>query len=1017
MSNIHCKLFGYPIITENGKEIYIPTGKLSAFLYYILLKKVVSRDEIAGLFWPSSSEENAKISLRNALHKIRRMFQENVIISPNKSILMLSESVDFYIDVEKFEENPAENLFLYSGDFLKGFYVKDVAEFEHWTTELSSFYKEIFIRNSEKKIKEIFLNNNTKEAEILINKLLSIDNFNDTAYLYLMKSYKINNRYDRIINEYYNLYKLMNEELGIDPPREIELLYHEAVRYVENSKSKKIKEKSSELYGRDYEYGLIQKNIDDFYSGKPAKSILIRGESGIGKSILKNEILEKNHERFKFYEVFCYSIEKKFSFSPWMKVVKSLEKDLLKNNLKRPYLWENILKNLFFDSVTNIQPSVDILETRENFNSDLMYNAIYNAFEILGKDIKLIITFEDIQWADPLTIKLLIHLILHVNNNVFFILTESNENEERTNKLFSTLNDLEKLTTIELKPFDKREVGMIVRKNLGTEVSEKDIEDIYTKSKGNSFFLKEYIELFKNGEKDRIVSSRMYNILEEKFSALSEKELDMLKVISTFYGDVTLDILLKILDTKAFEVLKSLNILVRMNILEEKKEEDGGVIVRFSYSAYKDYIYNSLSNSSKQIINQEIATVLETELLNNTKDITIYNRLKFHYQEANKEIESLQYEVYILNYYLNFNHEIYPDLDDYDLTKQVKLSMTNEKVLKWIDELGKKLLFIKNSKKNKSSTEKIMKIELLFLYCKGRYLVRAGSYSEGVSVISRVVNLSRELQDIMTELSGYKQMIIYGIQINNPNIMLKNIVKGIKVAKVLKNSPDIGVFYRLYGVYYLMLGDFETAESLFEKSITFFLNFEKIENRSSISVAANYNYVGEIRRAESKYPKALEYFQRAIDLCKKSEAACLSIFYINAGKTSYLMGNFEDMKKYFSLSKEIVMEFDSYWRVAVLDSFLALVSFIEKNYLKSIQYLKNAIAERAIINNPRDIGIVYFVEAIIASKIEKTTLDKVKELKEFLPESSQSYCYNAIKYLDSARDAAEIKYLKDNIIH
>lgn len=1016
MSNIDCKLFGCPEITEDGKEVYIPTGKLSAFLYYILLKKVVSRDEIAGLFWSASNEENAKISLRNALHKIRKMFKENIILSPNKSILMLNETVDFYIDVKEFEENPMENLSLYTGDFLKGFYVKDAVEFECWTSELSSFYKEIFIRSSEKKIKEIFSGDDTKEVEILINKLLSIDNFNDVAYIHLMKLYKIKNRYDKIINEYYNLYRLMNEELGIDPPREIELLYNEAVSYVGNSKNKKNKEKNFDLYSREYEYELIQKNIDDFYSGKSTRSILIKGESGIGKSILKNKIIEKNRDRFKFYEVFCYSIEKNFSFSPWMKIVKSLEKDLLKNNLKRPYLWENVLKNLFFDSVTNIQPSVEILETRENFNFDLMYNTIYSAFEILGKDIKVIITFEDIQWADQLTIKLLIHLILHINNNVLFILTKSNENEERIDKLFSTLNDLEKLTTIELKPFDKREVDIIVKKILGSEVSNKDIEDMYTKSKGNSFFLKEYIELFKNGEKDRIVSSKMYNILENKFSNLSEKELDLLKVISTFYGNVTLDILLKILDIKAFEVLKSLNSLVRLHILEEKKE-DRGVIIRFSYSAYKDYMYNELSNSSKQIINQEIARVLEAELLNNTKDITIYNRLRFHYQEANQEIESLKYEVYILNYYLNFNHEIYPNLDDYDLTKQVKLSITNEKVLKWIDEIEKKLLFIKNSKKNKSNTEKIMKIELLFLYCKGRYLVRAGSYSEGVSVINRVISFSRELQDITTELCGYKQMIIYGIQINNPNIMLKNVVKGIKVAKTLKNSADIGVFYRLYGVYYLMVGDFKTAESLFGKSINFFLNFEKIENRSSISVAANYNYIGEIRRTELKYEEALEYFQRAIDLCKKSEAACLSIFYINAGKTSYLMGNFEDMKKYFLLSKEIVMKFDSYWRVSVLDSFLALISFIEKKYLKSIQYLKNAISEKAIINNPRDIGTVYFVEAIITSKIEKTTLDKVKELKEFLPETSQSYCYNAIKYLDSARDAAEIKYLKDNIIY
>lgn len=1016
MSNISCRLFGYPTITEDEIDIHIPIGKLSAIFYYILLKKVVSRDEVAGIFWSTSNEQNAKISLRNALHKIRKSFKENVILSPNKSILLLNENINFDIDVKKFEENPSENLNLYTGDFLKGFYIKDAIEFEYWETELNSFYKEIFIKNSEDKIIEDFNNNNIKEAENLINRLLAVDNFNDIAYIYLMKFHKINNRYDKIINEYHNLQKLMNEELGVNPPKEIELLYNEALSFVGKFKNETVKEKIFDFYNRDFELELIQKNIDEFYLGNTSKSILISGESGVGKSVLKNKVFEKNKDKFKFYEVNCYAVEKNFSFSPWMKIIKFIEKDFLKNNLKRPYLWDSVLKNLFFDSVTHIQPAVDIFENRENFNIDLIYNSIYSAFDILGIDKKVIIVFEDIQWADQMTIKLLISLILHINNNVLFILTKSNESEEKIDKLLFTLEDLERLSVIELKPFDKREVDIIVKSILGKKVTDKDIEEIYIKSKGNAFFLKEYIELFKNGEKDRILSSKMYNILQDKFSNLSEKELDILKVISVFYGDVVLDVLLKVLDFKAFEVLKSLNILVRLNILDERKE-DNGIIIKFSYSAYRDFIYNELSSSSKQILHKEIAKVLENELSNNTKDITIYNRLKYHYQEANEEIEALKYGVYILNYYLNFNHEMYPNLDDYDITKQIKLFITNEKVLGWIDEIEKKLLFIKNSQKNKTNMNVITKIELLFLYCKGRYLVRAGSYSEGVSVINKVINLAKEIEEIKIEISGYKQMIIYGIQINAPKIMLKNIIKGIKVAKNLKNAGDIGVFYRLYGVYYLMISDFKTAESLFEKSIDFFLNFEKFESKSSISIAANYNYIGEIRKSEGKYVESLNYFQRAVELSKKSEAACLSIFYINIGKTSYLMNNFKDMKKYFLLSKEIVKQFDSYWRVAVLDSFLALVSFIEKDYSKVISYLKNAISERQIINNPRDIGIVYFVEAIIASSIEKATNRELRELKDFLPETSNVYCYNAIKYLDSERDKAEIEYLKNNIIH
>lgn len=119
----------------------------------------------------------------------------------------------------------------------------------------------------------------------------------------------------------------------------------------------------------------------------------------------------------------------------------------------------------------------------------------------MGVEKKIIIAFEDIQWADPLTIKLIIRLILHINSNVLFILTKSDEVDEKVDKYFFTLKDLEKLSIIQLKPFDKKDVNTIVKKVLGNKLDEREIEEIYIKSKGNAFFLKEYIELFKNGEK------------------------------------------------------------------------------------------------------------------------------------------------------------------------------------------------------------------------------------------------------------------------------------------------------------------------------------------------------------------------------------------------------------------------------------------------------------------------------------------------------------------------------------
>ena len=1010
MTKIICKLFGYPKIYEDEKEIFLPTGKLTAFFYYILLKKVVSRDEVAGMFWASSNEQNAKISLRNALHKIRKSFREDVILSPNKSILTLNKDLDIEIDVEKFQKDPLSNFEVYTGDFLKGFYVKESIDFDYWVLEINTFYKELFIKTAEKKIEEDFLENKFESLETSITSLLANDNFNDKAYLYLMKFYKQKGRYDKIINEYKNIEKLMEDELGIEPPNEIKKIYKEALNFIEKGKEITLNKNKIDVYCRDFELDSMQVNLNNFEKEHSNQSILITGESGIGKTFLKKEILNRNKGKFKIFETACFSMEKDFSYLPWMNIIKDMENELLKSNLTRPNLWDKILKNLFFDGVNNIQPSSEILENKENFNVDLIYNSIYSALDILSKNKKIIIVFEDIQWADQLSIKLLINLILHIHSNIIFILTKTNGIDTGTDRLFLTLKDLNKILAIDLNPFSKREIELIIKRNVSQKkINDEEINEIFEKSKGNPFFLSEYIELFKKNKKDNEITSKLYNVLQDKFLNLTEDEMNILKIISVFYGDVNLDTLLKLINLKPFETLKVLNLLIEKNIIEEKKK-DNEVIITFTYSAYKDYIFNEMNDSSKQIINMEIAKTLEEEL-SSLNNITIYNKLKYHYQKANENIKTLKYDVFILNYYLNFNHEIFPNLDDFDLSKQVKLFIGNDKTNKWMNEIEKELMLVKKSKMSSSDIEEIKKIELIFIYCKGRYLIREGSYTDGVNLMNRVIRVAKDLKEEKVEISAHKQMAIYAIQINNSQIMLKHIIEGIKIAKK-EQTNDIGIFYRLYGVYYLIKDEFKTAEALFKKSIELFLEFQRVGDKNSISIAASYNYIGEIRNSEGDFEKAMELFDKAISLCQNYEASCLSTFYINAGRTSYLIGNFQDMKNFFLKAEKIIKNFDSYWKNSVLNAFLALDAFLEDDNLKVIHYLKCAISEGKIINNPRDIGMVYFVEAIIVYSIENKNIEKYEDIKKILIENSNFYYYKAIKYLDSTRDKSEIEYLK-----
>lgn len=162
------------------------------------------------------------------------------------------------------------------------------------------------------------------------------------------------------------------------------------------------------------------------------------------------------------------------------------------------------------------------------------------------------------------------------------------------------------------------------------------------------------------------------------------------------------------------------------------------------------------------------------------------------------------------------------------------------------------------------------------------------------------------------------------------------------------------------------------------------------------------------------YKQAMQYFEKSIELCKNNDVMCLAIFYINAGKTMFLEGDIKKSKKYFLTARDIANEFDSYWKSVVIDAFLSLFYFIEKKYDESLKMLSESLNASKTINNPRDIGTVYFVQSIMAYEMEKSK-EELSSMKIFLGEHSEVYLYNALKYLDEYRDIREIEYLKNNI--
>lgn len=113
--------------------------KRAALLAFLACQQAAGytrRDRLIGVFWPDSTSDSARHSLRQSLYVLRRELGEDVLITRGDDEVGL-DTAAFWCDVSCFDERAREGraseaLALYEGDLLPGFYLDDAPDFERW---------------------------------------------------------------------------------------------------------------------------------------------------------------------------------------------------------------------------------------------------------------------------------------------------------------------------------------------------------------------------------------------------------------------------------------------------------------------------------------------------------------------------------------------------------------------------------------------------------------------------------------------------------------------------------------------------------------------------------------------------------------------------------------------------------------------------------------------------------------------------------------------------------------------
>ncbi len=281
----------------------LDTPRQQSLLAYLLLHRDApqSRQQLAYLFWPDSSESQARTNLRNLLYHLREALPEaDRFLDVGPKTLWWQPDGPFSVDLDIFQEaveqvekankkgdHQAFQKALqiaadtYNGDLLPSCY-------DDWIFPERERLSQAYIRVLEELIEILEGEGEFDEAIKRAQQLLRHDPLHEATSRKLMELHALNGDTPRAMRVYHTCAATLEKELGLEPSPATQETYEKLLaRDLESEKTPRITEKGAGLVGREKPVKELQKLWREL-SDEP-HLVILKGEAGIGKTFLAEE--------------------------------------------------------------------------------------------------------------------------------------------------------------------------------------------------------------------------------------------------------------------------------------------------------------------------------------------------------------------------------------------------------------------------------------------------------------------------------------------------------------------------------------------------------------------------------------------------------------------------------------------------------------------------------------------------------------------------------------------------------
>ena len=621
-------------------------GRL-AFAYLVISRdRPVSRDALAAAIWEDNAPRNPDSALRTLLTRLRSVVGPETVSGRSEVSLALPQGATVDVEVAAHYLAAAERaraernweLAFESGSSALPILGADLLPTLHadWVELARRSHSELRVR-ALACVATAGLElggDHLAAAEAAARGMVELEPLRESGHALVIRALAAQGDRAQALVVYDELRQLLREEIGAMPGPELRLLHEQLLKSEETPvvavpvKSAEIRSPRLELptpavaqatrplFGRESELtAWIERELDP---GRLEGRVLalLSGEPGIGKTRLAAEYARQAHARGANVLWGSCHEDGFVPYEPFADVVGQYLSRL--DDQDRRQLLERtgtdvleLVPGLSRGSDPSQRADERLDPTTQRYR---LFDAVSSLLVDAARRHPLVLVLEDLHWADPSTLNLLLHLHrVEEHAPIVTLATYRDAEADAGGRFARTIAELRRIAdpvTTKLGGLSERHTHELVSTLYGQAVEPEVSHGIHAQSEGNPFFVSEIVRCRRDIRRPSAsdVSDGVKDMITRRIGNLSEEAVVLLNIASVIGREFDRSVLEQVCRYEAEQMLDLIEEAIGARVIEEVP---GGFLrYSFCHALIREALYGELSRTRRARVHREVADAL-----------------------------------------------------------------------------------------------------------------------------------------------------------------------------------------------------------------------------------------------------------------------------------------------------------------------------------------------------------------------------------------------------------------------